>query len=87
MDNFITSSSIADIRVNGVHEKQELQREKLSGIDVLIVGAGLGGLNAAIEIYRQGHNVRLVEAKSQMEGLVGKSSLRWTDESCITPAS
>ena len=60
--------------LNGMHESNEnadLPRERLSGIDVLIVGAGLGGLNAAVELYRQGHNVRLIEAKSQMEGLVG----------------
>ena len=68
---------VNDAPVNGVHERQqnaELPREPLSDIDVLIVGAGLGGLNAAVEVYRQGHNVRLIEAKSKMEGLVGTST-------------
>lgn len=32
-----------------------------SGIDILIVGAGVGGLVAAIECYRKGHNVRIWE--------------------------
>lgn len=32
-----------------------------SGIDVLIVGAGVGGLVAALECYRKGHNVRIWE--------------------------
>ncbi|KAI0145454.1 FAD/NAD(P)-binding domain-containing protein [Xylariaceae sp. FL1272] len=32
-----------------------------TGIDVLIVGAGLAGLTAAIECVRKGHNVRVLE--------------------------
>jgi 2-polyprenyl-6-methoxyphenol hydroxylase-like FAD-dependent oxidoreductase len=46
-----------------------MKREVLSGIDVLVVGAGLGGLFAAVELYRQGHNVRVIEAKPGLEGL------------------
>lgn len=32
-----------------------------SGIDVLIVGTGLGGLSAALECKRKGHEVRVLE--------------------------
>lgn len=32
-----------------------------SGIDVLIVGTGFGGLTAALEFTRKGHNVRIIE--------------------------
>lgn len=32
-----------------------------SGLDVLIVGAGLAGLTAAIECVRKGHRVRVLE--------------------------
>lgn len=40
-----------------------------SGIDVLIVGAGVGGLVAAIECHRKGHNVRIWErSKSAAAG-------------------
>ena len=46
----------------------EMAREPLSGIDVLVVGAGLGGLFAAVELYRQGHNVRMIESKPKIEG-------------------
>lgn len=46
-----------------------MQREALSDIDVLIVGAGLGGLVAAIECYRQGHSPRVVESRNDVEGL------------------
>ncbi|CAJ2503414.1 Uu.00g108080.m01.CDS01 [Anthostomella pinea] len=35
-----------------------------TGIDVLIVGAGFGGLTAALEFTRKGHNVRVLERHS-----------------------
>ena len=47
----------------------KMEREASSGIDVLIAGAGLAGLFAAIELYRQGHTVSIIEGKSAMEGL------------------
>ena len=53
--------------VESVHG--DLKRAELSGIDVVIVGAGLGGMFAAIECYRQGHNVKMVEYKPAIEGL------------------
>ena len=46
-----------------------MERESPSGIEVLVVGCGLGGLFAAIELYRQGHSVRIIELKSKVEGL------------------
>lgn len=46
-----------------------MQREPLSNIDVLIVGAGMGGLVAAIECYRQGHSPRVVEGRKEVEGV------------------
>lgn len=52
--------------------EESMKREVLSNIEVLIVGAGLGGLYAAIECHRQGHSVRVVESKPHLEGL-GKS--------------
>lgn len=54
-------------------ENVNMEREALSHIDVLIVGAGLGGLYAAIECYRQGHSPRVIESKNELEGL-GQSS-------------
>ena len=47
----------------------EMQRESLSGIEVLVVGCGLGGLFAAIELFRMGHDVRIIESKAKLEGL------------------
>lgn len=46
-----------------------MERSSSSGIDVLVVGAGIGGLSAAIELWRKGHNVRIIEAKDQVEGI------------------
>ena len=43
--------------------------EQPSGIDVLVVGAGLGGMVAAIELKRQGHKVSIIESKPKLEGL------------------
>ena len=45
---------------------QRLSTDKVNfhpptGISVLIVGAGVGGLMAALECRRKGHNVRVVE--------------------------
>ncbi|KAK3112012.1 hypothetical protein LTR53_012154 [Teratosphaeriaceae sp. CCFEE 6253] len=42
----------------------EVSRAPLSGISVLVIGAGVGGLVAALECYRKGHNVRVLERAS-----------------------
>jgi len=38
-----------------------VDRYSETGIDMLIVGAGVGGLTTALECYRKGHNVRIYE--------------------------
>ena len=40
---------------------------KSSGIDVLIVGGGIGGLFCAVEMYRHGHEVRILESKEDVD--------------------
>lgn len=45
----------------------KMNREQPSNINVLVVGAGLGGLYAAIELHRQGHTVKVVEGKRHIE--------------------
>lgn len=36
-----------------------------TGINVLIIGGGLGGLSAALECHRKGHAVRVFDRSSQ----------------------
>lgn len=40
------------------------ERSPLSGISILIVGAGVGGLLAALECWRKGHEVQIIEKSS-----------------------
>ena len=44
-----------------------MERYPPSGIDVLIVGGGLGGMSAAIECHRKGHNVRIIERRKDFD--------------------
>ncbi|KAF1817298.1 FAD binding domain protein [Eremomyces bilateralis CBS 781.70] len=40
-----------------------------SGIEMLIVGGGIAGLTLAIESYRKGHKVRVIERRDNFDGL------------------
>ncbi|CAI7586740.1 unnamed protein product [Penicillium glandicola] len=62
-------------------EEIRMDRDPSTNISILIVGAGLAGLAAAIECYRKGHNVRIVERNPKFEELgdfiaIGPSALR-----------
>jgi 2-polyprenyl-6-methoxyphenol hydroxylase-like FAD-dependent oxidoreductase len=46
-----------------IDQALSMPREHASGIDVLVVGAGLAGLGFAIEAYRKGHNVKILERR------------------------
>lgn len=54
------------MHVNG---SPKLGRSPMSGIDVLVVGGGIGGLFAAVELHRKGHSVRVIESKERIEGI------------------
>ncbi|KAF1969875.1 FAD binding domain-containing protein, partial [Bimuria novae-zelandiae CBS 107.79] len=45
---------------------QQQHRDAASKLDVLIIGAGLGGLGAAISIALTGHSVHIIEAASKI---------------------
>lgn len=49
-----------------------------SGINVLIVGAGVGGLTAALECHRRGHTVRVLE-RSAVASAEGTRSITAVD--------
>jgi 2-polyprenyl-6-methoxyphenol hydroxylase-like FAD-dependent oxidoreductase len=38
-----------------------MEREPPTGIDVLVVGGGVSGLTFAIEAYRKGHDIGILE--------------------------
>lgn len=48
--------------------KKKKEKRK-TGIKVIIVGAGFGGLTAAIECHRQGHDVEVYEAFPELKVL------------------
>ncbi|KAI3319552.1 hypothetical protein HD806DRAFT_525532 [Xylariaceae sp. AK1471] len=69
-------------RVNGATSRPR------TGIKVIVVGAGFGGLGAAIECHRQGHDVEIYEAFPELKQLgdiisfgpnAGRIFYRWSD--------
>jgi len=57
---------------NGVRETEDA-----SPLNIVICGAGIGGLAAAIGLRKQGHKVTLLEQWDGM-GETGRSSLTWS---------
>ena len=59
--------------INGEHQPHvngTADRSKSStGIKIIIVGAGFGGLCAAIECHRQGHSVEIYESFKELKVL------------------
>lgn len=48
---------------NIFHDAPSLKRYPSSGLSALVVGGGIAGLAFAIEAYRKGHDVRIVERR------------------------
>jgi len=46
---------------NTIHTEDGVYIYPATGISILIVGAGVGGLVTALECHRKGHNVRILE--------------------------
>lgn len=44
-----------------------MQRYPPSGLSILIVGGGLAGLAFAIEAFRKGHDVRIIERRPDFQ--------------------
>jgi 2-polyprenyl-6-methoxyphenol hydroxylase-like FAD-dependent oxidoreductase len=44
-----------------------MERDRETGISILVIGAGIAGLSFAIESYRKGHTVRIIERRSSQE--------------------
>lgn len=46
-------------------------------LDIIVVGAGYGGLTAAIELKRKGANVRVFEATKQLKNQGSYTLHQW----------
>lgn len=44
-----------------------MERDPRTGLSILVVGGGIAGLCFAIEAYRKGHNVRVVERRAGLD--------------------
>lgn len=64
-----------------------MNRYPPSGLSILIVGGGIGGLTFAIEAYRKGHEVRVLEKRPGFEGYGKLASQVCTEVRCLTVLS
>lgn len=53
--------SLNQIAYNGAKSLTQVARSPLSGISVCVVGAGPAGVYTALQCWRKGHNVRILE--------------------------
>ncbi|KAH8600241.1 hypothetical protein B0O99DRAFT_564345 [Bisporella sp. PMI_857] len=82
MESDIPAAAINTGNIGGASERTG------TGIKVIVVGAGFGGLTAAIECYRNGHNVEIYESFPELKPLgdiisfganAGRIFYRWSD--------
>jgi heterodisulfide reductase subunit A-like polyferredoxin len=73
MANFVQKLDPSHIDHHLTKEQDDIHCDPPSGINVLIIGAGVGGLVAALECHRKGHNVRIWE---RSESAVAGGELR-----------
>lgn len=52
-----------------------IKRQPSSGLSILVVGGGIAGLGFAIEAYRKGHDIRIIDRRPNFDdyGRLGKS--------------
>ncbi|RDW58500.1 hypothetical protein BP5796_12430 [Coleophoma crateriformis] len=82
MGDFISNIQVPPEIASESGQHPSVQRYPLTGIEVLVVGGGVGGLTAALECYRKGHSVRIFERESNASTAgdmfsIGLSARRW----------
>ncbi len=55
------NTNLTSISSDNANSLIDVERRPSSGISVLIVGAGVAGVMSALECWRKGHNVRILE--------------------------
>ncbi|KAK4495685.1 hypothetical protein PRZ48_012953 [Zasmidium cellare] len=81
------SEDIDGVKLSNGHEGlfgDEVKRAASTGINVLIIGGGVGGLTTALECYRKGHAVRVFERSPKASAggdmsTIGASGLHFLD--------
>jgi heterodisulfide reductase subunit A-like polyferredoxin len=70
--SFISSAKLETASVQTAMESPEASTIRgvypLTGMSILIAGGGIGGLTFAIEAYRKGHDIRILEKRPNFEG-------------------
>lgn len=65
-----------------------IKRYPSSGLSTLVIGGGIAGLSFAIEAYRKGHDVRLVDRRPDFDDygkkLMGEEDAFQNDEPVLT---
>ncbi|KNG45403.1 fad binding domain-containing protein [Stemphylium lycopersici] len=66
-----------------IAQQTQMEVEQRTGIEILVIGGGIGGLAFAIEAYRKGHTVRVIErsAPGQYSGEI----IMVTSPALVTP--
>lgn len=44
-----------------------IERQPSSGLSILVVGGGIAGLGFAIEAYRKGHDIRIIDRRPNFD--------------------
>jgi heterodisulfide reductase subunit A-like polyferredoxin len=60
-------------QVDAVLSADNIKFQPPTGLTILVVGAGVGGLMSALECRRKGHNVQLIERTPALS-IAGKSN-------------
>lgn len=56
---------------------EPIKRQPSSGLSILVVGGGIAGLGFAIEAYRKGHNIRIIDRRPNFDDYGRRKRFSW----------